>query len=562
MRTHKLIVFFYLIICIGIQSAYSQQLRNPFDFPILLSGNFGELRSNHFHSGIDFKTQGVEGKPIHAVEDGYISRISVSPWGYGNALYIIHPNGITTVYGHLQRYTDSLASYIKDKQYEQENFSVNLTFSPDQFPVKKGDTIAYSGNTGSSGGPHLHFEIRNTDTEEPMDPIEYYKNRITDTKSPKIQGVMIYPIEGKGVVNGKAHKQELKLITAKNGKQSISGKIEAWGEIGLGVKAYDYMDGTSNIYGVKEITLIVDSLIIYQSKLEQYAFNETRMLNTFTDYEAWKEHRSFFMKSFTDPGNRLRFIQTENRGIITINEERTYHLIYKLADAFGNTTQLSLWIEGKIQDIPQPDSINTEHFRWYSDNRFGAKGIRLSIPKNNLYQDLFLKYTVREDSTAFAGTHTLHNKPVALHQTAQLSLRIQNDTLENKQQYGIVRVNKGRRNWIGGSYRNGWIDTDIRELGSYTINIDTVPPTITPVQPEQWINKKRISFRISDNLSGVQTYRGEIDGQYVLFEMDGKRALISYTFDSERLERGAHLLELTVRDACGNQTVYTKHFTW
>lgn len=555
---YKIILLSLLVCC---QTLTAQQLRKPMDHPILLSGNFGELRSNHFHSGIDFKTQGVEGKPIHSVKDGYVSRISVSPWGYGNGLYITHPDGTTTVYGHLQKFSKKITAYIKEKQYAQESFNVNLMLTPDELPIKEGELVALSGNTGSSGGPHLHFEIRDTETEETIDPIEYYKDLIQDTRPPKIQGIMVYPMQGKGIVNGSRRKLELKPVTAKNGKQILTGKIEAWGEIGLAVKAYDYMDNTSNIYGVKDITLTADNQVIFRSHLDRFAFHETRYLNSLTDFEEWKEHRSFYIKSFVEPGNRLRFIESLDRGILTIDEPRTYHLTYRLADAFGNTTTLSIRVEGKEQPIPQIDTENTELFHWWSDNRFGAKGIRLTIPKGNLYDDLYFRYSAKEDSTALGATHRLHNKPVALHKSAKLSLRLQTDTLENKRQYGIVRLQNGRRSWSGGVYRNGWIDTDIRELGSYTVGQDRVPPTITPLNPATWVSKQTIAFRLSDNLSGVQTYRGEIDGQFVLFEMNSK-SVITYKFDKERLARGKHTLKLTVDDACGNQSTYTYPFTW
>ena len=561
MQIHHILAGIFLFAGITNNTAEAQQLRKPMDIPVLLSGNFGELRSSHFHSGIDFKTQGVEGKPIHSVQDGYVSRISVSPWGYGNGLYITHPDGTTTVYGHLQKFSQKITAYLKEKQYEQESFNVNLSLTPDELPVKEGELVALSGNTGSSGGPHLHFEVRDTETEEPMDPIEYYKDLIKDTQAPKIQGIMVYSMPGKGVVNGSRRKLELKPVTAKNGKQTLTGKIEAWGEIGLAVKGYDYMDNTSNIYGIKDITLTADSQVIFHSNLDRFAFDESRYLNSFTDFEEWKEHRSFYIKSFVDPGNRLRFIESLNRGILTIDEPRTYHLTYQLADAFGNTTQLSIQIEGKEQPIPEVDTENTELFHWWSYNRFGAKGIRLTIPKGNLYDDLYFHYSVKEDSAALGATHILHNKPVAFHKSAKLSLRLQTDTLENKQQYGIVRLQNGRRSWTGGVYRNGWVDADIKEMGSYTLGQDLVPPTITPLNPATWVSKQAIALRLSDNLSGVQTYRGEIDGQYVLFEMNSK-SVITYHFDKERLARGKHTLKLVVTDACGNQSTYTYPFTW
>jgi hypothetical protein len=534
----------------------SQQLRNPFNFPVLLSGNFGELRSNHFHAGIDFKTQGAENKTVYAVKDGFVSRISVSPWGYGNALYINHPDGTTTVYGHLNTFNDTIAAYVKQNQYELESFAVDLIPKADRFPVREGDAIAFSGNTGSSGGPHLHFEVRDTGSDEVTDPLDYYKEQLKDKSAPKILGIMAYPIEGRGVINGNENKRELKLITAKNGRQTIAGKIEAWGDIALAVKSYDYMDGTSNSYGVRKITLQADSQLIFKSDINRFSFDETRYLNSFVDYEEWMEKHSFYMKSFVEPGNKLRFIESVNRGIISINEERTYHLVYQLEDVFGNKTQLSVWIDGKEQAIPAPLTDGREYFHWKSENKFGAKGVRLTIPADNLYDDVYFRYSVKEDSTTLAAMHRLHDRTIALHKQAQLSIHLQKDPLENKQQYGIVRQQNKRLFWIGGAYRNGWIDADIRELGSYTIAQDTVPPTITPVSPAAWAASRTITLRITDNLSGVKSYRGEIDGQFVLFELDGKKGLVTYHFDKERLPKGPHKLVFTLTDVCNNVSVY------
>lgn len=557
----SIIYVFFLFPVFGILPLHGQSLPNPFDFPILLSGNFGELRSNHFHAGIDFKTQGAEGKPIHAVEKGYVSRISVSPGGYGNGLYLTHPDGTTTVYGHLQRFSPKIAAYVKAQQYVQERFAVNLTLSPDELPVEKSEVVGLSGNTGGSAGPHLHFEVRDTQTEHVLDPIPYYQSLIKDTRPPVIQGIMLYPMEGEGMINGSNKKTEIKLPPTKGDQTpSITRKIEAWGKIGIAVKGYDYMDNTSNIYGVKEITLTADSQVIFHSNIERFSFDESRYINSFIDYEDWISRRSFYMKSFIEPGNRLSFVEGLNRGILTIDEERTYNLVYRLTDAMGNTTRLMLRIEGKNQPIATPDSLGAEYFHWAGMNRFGAKGVRLTIPKGNLYTDFFFRYSVREDSTALAAVHQLHDKPLALHQNAQLSIRLQHDSLANKQQYGIVRINKGRSSWVGGIYRNGWLDTNIRELGQYSIAQDTQPPAIIPINQTSWQTNKRITFRLNDNLSGVASYRGEIDGQYALFEMDN-RSVITYRFDTERLQAGSHTLRLVVTDGCGNESVFEHLFS-
>ncbi|MDR1555665.1 MAG: M23 family metallopeptidase [Tannerellaceae bacterium] len=553
----------YLILCLllfAIKTLHAQELQNPFGFPALLSGNFGELRSDHFHAGLDFKTQGVEGKPVHAVEDGYVVRIVVSPWGYGKALYLNHPGGITTVYGHLQQFADRLAVYVKEQQYAQESFSIDLTFPPEQFPVRKGQPVALAGNSGSSAGPHLHFEVRNTETGILYDPLEYYKDQIKDSRPPKIEGFMVYPIEGLGVVNGKKQKKEIKLPVTGNSRQTPGDTIEAWGEIGLAVKAYDYMNGTSNIYGVRRLAMAIDSQAVFSSNIDRFSPGESRYINSFIDYEAWKERRTFYMKTFMEPGNQLSFIQSIGRGIIRINEERTYRITFRLRDIYGNLAQYTLPVKGKKQLIPAPDTEG-EYFHWKSGNRFGAKGIRLFLPAGCLYDDIYFRYAADENPAGAAATHTLHKPGIALHKEAQLALRLQ-DTPAGKQKYGIVRTHNKRTAWIGGTYRNGWIEAGIREFGDYTIMQDTRPPLITAVNPSSWISSRRITLRISDNLSGIQTFRGEIDGQFVLFEFDGKKNLVTYRFDTTRLTRGNHKLIFTVADACGNRAEYNHAFIW
>lgn len=556
----KYIVASLFLIQGSLLPAQAQEPRNPFDFPILLSANFGELRSNHFHSGLDFKTQGVEGKPVHTVQEGYVSRISVSPWGYGNALYINHPDGTTTVYGHLKQFSKKIADYVKLKQYEQESFKVNLTLNPNEIPVKKDEVIALSGNTGSSGGPHLHFEIRDTESEEVLDPMDFYIDQIIDTRAPRIHAIMIVPQEGKGVVNGKGDKIILKPVI-KNGKTTLEARLEAWGKIGLAIRCDDQMDKTTNIYGVKDILLTVDSQKVSHCHIDRFSFDDTRYINSLTDYAEWRNHNLFFVKSFIDPGNRLPFVEGNNRGVITIDEERKYRLTYRLTDAFGNSTVLTFHIQGKKQAIPKADLGDRSYFHWGSDNRFGAKGIRLYIPKGNLYDDLRFHYAVRRNTNALADLHILHDQPVPFHHKAQLSLFIRKDTLENKRQYGVVRFRGKRILWIGGVYRNGRVDADIQELGSYSVRTDTKAPTITPLNAANWLKRNRISLKLSDNLSGVESYRGEIDGKYALFEMNN-RSVISYTLDRERLTKGAHVLRVTATDACGNESEYTYHFTW
>ena len=548
-----LLLFPLFFICFSLSA---QPFRSPLDIPILLSGNFGELRSNHFHSGLDFKTQGVEGKPIFAVQEGYICRIVVSPWGYGNALYLSHGDSIMTLYSHLQRYAESITAFVKSKQYELESFAVDLQLTPDDFPVKQGDMIAYGGNSGNSGGPHLHFEMRDMRTDEVIDPLPYYMDQIKDSRPPRVKALMVYPIENEGVVNGSQQKKRIQPVTLNNEKQTITTKIEAWGKIAFSINIDDYMDGTTNVYGVKELIMFVDNQKVFHSYLDRFSLDETRYLNAWVDFEEWKERRSFFTKTFVEPGNRLRFITSKNRGYIMIDESRTYQITFQLTDIYGNTNQMSVDVIGKDQSVTHLDTMETTLFYWNGENQFGAKGIRLFIPRGGLYDYLYFRHRSVMDSLYFSEKHFLHDKPVALHQSARLSLRILEDTLTEKRQYGIVTIANNRNSWIGGIYRDGWLDANINELGVYAILADRTPPRITPVEQPQWMTKGVITFRLTDNLSGVATYRGEVDGQYVLFEMDGKNSLISYKIDRERISSGNHTLSLTVTDACGNQAVY------
>ena len=577
-------ILLHLLFLITVTPTVAQRLSNPFEFPMQLSGGFCDLRANHYHAGIDFRTKSSEGHAMHAVLRGYISRVSVSPWGYGLAIYVTHPDdSLITVYGHLQRYTYRIAEFVKKKQYEKESYNVDIQFEPGALPVKQGDLIGYSGNSGSSGGPHLHFEVRDMRTNELIDPLVFYKSRIPDTRKPIVRGLKIYPIEGKGMVNGSNKKKDIEFKLDKNENPVIAGTIEAWGEVGLAVRAIDRMDGTGFTYGIKDILQTVDGVETYRSYTDRFSLDESKYINSYTDYEEWSEKRTFYIKTFVDPGNNTQFVASRNSGKIKIDEERIYNVVITLTDTYGNSCKVPVKIKGKKQDITPPDTTGTRLMRWYDYNSFSAKGLQITIPRNSLYNSVYMHYSAipaKESSATkktsasaepsstrafFSSIHILHKTPVPLHNPALLSIHLDSSFMSvNTEQLGIVRLSgpNGRMSWIGGTYRDEWIDAEINELGSYTVACDTTPPVIRPVDPGKWREKKRISFLITDNLSGISTYRGEINGKYALFEYDGKRTLITYDFDDERLHPGYHRLKLTVTDGCGNQSFYEHSFSW
>ena len=550
-----------LLFLLSTSTLYSQTYPYPLSIPPALSGGFGELRNNHFHSGTDFKTQQAVNKPVYAIEDGYVSKISVSPGGYGLALYLNHPStGHTSVYAHLNSFSKEIADYVKEKQYELESFNVNLYPKINEFPVKRGQQIALSGNTGSSGGPHLHFEIRDSKTEETLDALEYIP-AIPDTQKPDLRGIAFYPIKGKGIINENDSPIRLNISKDSNGNPMGLGRtINAWGRIGIGVKAYDKMNGQNNIYAVKHIRLFVDGDPVFSSTIDRFSFSDTRMINSLIDFEDWRERNSFFIKSFIEPGNALPFYKSFNNGYIDINEEREYTLLYELEDHYGNTLSYQFKVNGKPQ--PLKETVNCENWMgWNMNNSYIEMGFNIYIPTGNLYTDLCFKYDKQKSNNYFSDIHKLHDKPVPLHNNANIWIKLNTDTLVNKNNYGIVKVNNnGSDNWIGGKYVKGGVSASIRELGNnYAISSDTQPPTITPLSPENWTSQRRIRIRITDNKSGIASFRGEINGKFILFTHDSKSSVYTYNFDNSRMPKGENLIfTFTATDGAGNKSEYSK----
>ncbi|MDR0680671.1 MAG: M23 family metallopeptidase [Dysgonamonadaceae bacterium] len=536
-------------------SLHAQEMTPPLDIPLFLSGNFGELRSNHFHSGLDFKTQGVRGIPVKSVKDGFISRISISPYGYGNALYINHSDGTTSVYGHLERFAPAIETLARDSQYQQETFAVNLHFLSGRLPVKKGELIAWSGNTGSSGGPHLHFELRETKSEKIIDPLPYFKNKILDTRPPEIRGIMLFPQPGKGIVNGNAFNQPIALTKDKTGRQNVARTITAWGAIGVGIKAYDRMNGVANIYGVNEIILKVEGEEVYHSVMNRFSFDDTRYLNSCIDWKEWTENNSFYVKSFTDPGNRFGVNRASTNGIIHITEEKIYHLEYILKDVYGNKTTLKFNITGSKAPVPF-NRQGDVYFPFNKENQFAGKGIDLKIPLQNLYTDIYLKIDTFTGYTSFAPLYSIGDR-LPLHAYCALTLDITKDIHPCKSKYGVVQIIKNKKEWLGGQYKEGKITVQTRELGKFAVETDTIPPVITPVNKQKWTQNRRITFKISDDLSGISSYRGTLNGNFILFEYDAKNHLLYYVYDAKRMKKEYGALHLVVIDKAGNQSEFS-----
>lgn len=558
----KIIIVLFLLS--SFNSIAQENYRSPLNIPIYLSANFAELRPNHFHSGIDLKTEGVINKPVYSIEDGYISRVSVSSSGYGLAIYVTHTTGKTSVYGHLNKFAPSIAEYVINKQYEAEQFNIDITLDKNDFPVKRGDLIAYSGNTGSSFGPHVHFEIRDTETQRVIDPLLYYETLIKDTQPPIIKGIAVYPVAAYGVVNNKDIPFRQSLVKLKNGEYSnIDNTISAWGKIGIGINAIDKMDGTTNVYGVKKVKLLCDGKEIFASDISSFLFEQTRMINSLIDYDYWYRYKAFYMKSFVEPANRLPFYKTVDSGYVTIDKEKDYILTYELEDLYGNTTSYQFTIKGQKMNIPSP-RICSQAMVWYQNNYYISDEFSLNVPKEYLYDSIGFVLNKVESDSFLSKIYSVHDAHIPLNGYCPMTLKIAEDTIPNKSLYGIVVVEGNKESWVGGTYKEGYMTVNIRELGQkYAVSYDNKAPVITPVTPQKWVPQKQITIKLSDNKSGIASYRGTIDGQYVLFEKDIKAPAYTYKFDPKRLKKGEkHRLVFTATDRCGNTASYKYEFTY
>lgn len=550
----KYSIFFSLLFFIGsVQSGYAQETDTdkpsftpPFDFPITFSGNFGEIRANHFHGGLDFKTGGTIGKPVRALADGYISRIRVTH-GSGYVLDVAYDNGYSTINRHLSAFVGDVARRVEDLQYEKESWEVEITPEPDEYPVKAGQIIALSGNTGYSFGPHLHLDMIETATDEYIDPLPFFMNKVKDKTAPRAEGIMLFPQPGKGVVEGKQTRRAFPAHPTK--------PITAWGLIGAGIRAYDYMDGVQNKYGVKTVILEVDGEEVFRSTIDRFAYEENRYINSWTHGQ--------YMKSFIEPGNRLRMLQASNgnRGLVEINEERPYRFVYTL----GNTSKVRFTVQGQKTTIAPVEHREKYALKWDKVNYLQEPGLELVIPKGMLYDDVLLNYSVRADSGDIAFTYQLNDTRIPMHNACDLRIGLRRRPVEDVTKYYVAGVTaRGGKYRIGGKYEDGVMKVRIRDLGTYTVAVDTVPPVITPVNQAQWGRTGKIIFKAKDKETGINTYRGTIDGKYALF---GKPNSISGNLvcelDPKHVEKGGkHVVEMTVTDGCGNRTTGQFEFVW
>ena len=532
--------------------------QSPLEIPLLLSGTFGELRSNHFHSGLDIKTQQQQGLKVVAAAGGTVSRIKIAHYGYGKALYLTHPNGYVTVYAHLQKFSSAIEAYIKKQQYKKERFEIELFPTANLLTVAKGEVIGYSGNSGSSGGPHLHFEIRDKHSR-PMNPL-LFGMEVMDTKKPKINRIMAYPLDENAAINGSSNPIELRLTQQPNGNFKAES-IQAQGRIGFGISTIDQQDLTINKNGIYAIQTVVNGQTNFKVQMDKFSFAETRYINRMIDYSFFQEKKSRVQKLFVEKNNPLSiFKNVHDNGVLFIADSLSYQYNITVTDFKNNTSRIDIPIIGKVDSIKIPKkNVNTDHYAYASQKyNFRDGKFNVYIPKGALYEDTYLDLKVSGD------TLTLHDKGTPLHKNAVISYDITRYSQEDRAKLYLGMLNyKNEVSYSGARIKDNNLSCSTRKFGKYSVGIDKTPPKISPqnISDKKWMSKYRyLKFKISDDKSGIKGYRATVNGKFILMEYDYKTRTLTHDFNDNSVTDTENNLKLIVTDNVGNSSTFEATF--
>ncbi|WP_179020144.1 M23 family metallopeptidase [Winogradskyella forsetii] len=557
----QFLLFFLLTCAVYGQSEYPQDyFRHPLDIPLVLAGSFAELRSTHFHGGLDIKTQQREGLKVYTAAEGYVSRIKISEFGYGKALYITHPNGYTTVYGHLQKFSKRLEDFIRECQYEKESFEVEVFPSSEELLVEPNEVIAYSGNTGSSGGPHLHFEIRDNQ-ERPMNPL-LFGMQVKDTKAPYVSAVFAYPKDATSTINGKNERVELRLIPKDEGAYEVE-KITAYGNIGFGVVSNDKQDLAPNNNGVSNIQTFFNGNKSLEVDFKRFSFDETKHIRRYVDYDYYKSNKSKIQKLFIEQNNPLSLYKDAyDNGFVLVEDSTASVYKIKINDYHKNETWVTIPIEGKPEAIEQDNFIDTSEKTLVYSNKpttLNSGLITVKFYENTLYDDTYIDFRVNCD------TLFLDEDRIPMQKNFYINYDLSNYKSEHQEQLFVARYygNYWKPYYVSSSRKGDILTAKTKSLGTYALATDTVPPTIRPVnfQDKKWISKYRyLKVKIDDDLSGISKYRATVNGKWILMEYDYKTNTLTHDFNDNIVKDTKNELKIIVTDNVGNSSTFEATF--
>ena len=550
--------FLISLVCLGQNQHPKDFFSVPLEIPMQLSGNFGELRPNHFHAGFDFKTNQREGLNIHAAADGYVSRIKISTAGYGKAIYITHPNGYTTVYGHLQKAIGTIQDKIEELQYSGKSYEIEAFFKPNELPIKKGQIIALSGNTGGSEGPHLHFEFRDNKSENIINPL-FFGLDLKDTKKPIVSSLLVYPIDANSTANESKIPVILNLSLQKDGTY-LSEKVLATGRIGFGINAVDWDDVSYNANGIYKSQLISNGTPTFGYEFDQMVFDEGRYVNAFIDYYRYKKTHQRVQKLFMKNAyNWSNIYQNVGNGIYNVVPNFTGVQRVEVSDFSNNKTIISIPIQYSNQAAAVLNPIkSTKYFvKAKVDAIFEKDNFSVSFPAGTFYDDFYLNFDVKNNILH------LHDDTVPAHSNFTITAVDSVSAEEEKKKMFLASFNGKKWTFNTTKLVGNTFTCRTKTLGQFTLMKDTIAPTIKIAKSIEgkWITaQKSISLTISDNLSGVKTYNGYLNDVWVLFEYEPKLNKITHIFKDNLLLEGANKLKVIVTDNVGNSTIFETQF--
>ncbi len=556
-----LVVLMLFQISLFSQERYPKDyFQSPMAIPLQLSGTYGELRTNHFHSGIDFRTNQQEGLAVLAAADGYVSRIKISAFGFGKALYVTHPNGFTTVYAHLLKMEPTIEHYIKMQHYKAQSFEIDVFLKPTDLPVKKGELIAYSGNTGGSGGPHLHFEIRDSKTEFTLNPLLFGFDRfLKDTKAPVLLGVLAYPLHENGLVNYSQEPIEINLVQQKDGSY-LASKVIANGPIGFGIHTHDVSDGSYGKNGVYRIETTLNGKSFFGVQFDTFSFDETRHINHFIDYSRYKKTNQRFQKLFVQQPFELSLVQKKpTQGIVEVEPNRIYFYKILIEDFHKNKTTVTIPIQygEMVPKILKKKPQGSYHIKYKKEHNFTRDSVAVFVPELTFYEDTVVDFEVSKGVVQFGSSAT------ALRSNFTLTIEAKGIPEKTLPFYFIASVEGSKMTYNKTYLKDRTFKVFTRNLGKFALVKDVVSPKVTPIgfKEGQWLSSQNmLAFLISDDLSGIQSYNGYLNGQWVLFEYDYKTQKITHQFSDAIVKEGKNELKLVVVDNVGNSTIFETHF--
>ena len=531
---------------------FEKDLIAPLEIPFSISGTFGEPRSSHFHLGIDIKTQGKEGLEVKSISSGSVSRIRISLGGYGKAIYIDHPNKTTSVYAHLKKFAPKIESYIKKFQYENETYTIQKFPKKDKLLIEKGEVIGFSGNTGGSSGPHLHFEIREKKSQKPLNPL-LYNLPVNDLVRPQLQKLFIFYAQENVILS----RIQPILLERVNDSLYKTAMIETSGKIGIGIQMFDRQDYSYSRNGVYSTKVFVNGKIISHYKFDKLIINESKKLYQVIDYKNYTQKRLKIFKLFYKSGDKLNFMNTlVDQGIFKVELGKSYQIIIEIEDFSGNKSTIEAFIEGTENKI-KPVELRGRLIKTDREYSFTLKNKELFFPSKTFFNDVKIELFENKDQIEI-GPNLF---PIANSFEIKFGFN-EKDSLRSAQTF-IAKKMKKSLVYLPTKLEENKLIAKVNELGVYTLARDSVAPTVVPdnFKKNQWLsNYKSLNLKIEDDFSGIKKYRGTINGEWVLFEYEPKRKILTYDFFDKYSEKLKHNLELEVEDNVGNKKIYKTTF--